>query len=365
MALSFTENKEFTSAGPSLQGKTWNVFENHRWTLNEIRDIKKYVPYIELTEYKLTQSGELTSLKNNLAAIQESTLASTLAGAGAGQVIGSALGTAVGIGGAVLGAVAGGTGSYFSKFTEKVPGKLINPLSPYSNLYPSVPTGMKYTLPYLNVENMTTTAGSWQNADSAATAGAMLGTAQAGAKFFVGEDAEEATKKIGAIIKASQEVAKLSLGLANPGMAVEQIKKFTPNVEGDRVTVVFYLYNTEDINDIQSNWEFLFTLTYQNLPNRRSTNLLDPPCVYSVSVPGFKNFPIAVIEDLKVTNEGTTRIVRFKDGLMVEPGRANNDAKLVPEAYKVTLTVKSLLMNTRNIFWSAYDNNNKINVGFA
>jgi hypothetical protein len=92
---------------------------------------------------------------------------------------------------------------------------------------------------------------------------------------------------------------------------------------------------------------------------------MDPPCVYSVNVPGYKNFPIAVLEDYKVTNEGTTRIVNLDNGNIIEPGQANDRAKLIPEAYKVTLTLKCLLMNSRNIFYSAYDNNNKISVGFA
>ena len=80
-----------SAAAPTIAANRWNVYKDHRWTLNDISGIKKYVPYVELIEYKLTQSGELTSLKNNLAAIEESTTARTIAAAGIGQVLGSAV----------------------------------------------------------------------------------------------------------------------------------------------------------------------------------------------------------------------------------------------------------------------------------
>ncbi len=365
-----TTPQEYKAAAPTLKGRTFQVHETYRWTLNGNNGVRKYVPYIYLKEYKLTQSGEISSLRNSLASIQESTLVRTVFGAQLGAAAGTAVGNFFGrpgrvvgrVAGRVAGAASGALGADGEFLTNNLlPGQEIHYLSPYDGLYPAVETGFEYYLPYLNIDNMTVAAGNWSTIEDS-TAARTLGQVLGLGSQLISESGSGYLKQLGDLLGTAKKAAVAEATLTNPGAAIEQIKKFSPVKTGDTVDVVFYLFNTEDINDIRNNWEFLFTLTYQNLPNRKSVNLLDPPSVYSIEVPGYKRFPIAVIEAFSVVNEGTTRLINLRTGQLVTPGSVGPDVKLIPEAFKVTLKISSLLMNTRNLYYYANDNTNKIAV---
>ena len=365
-------SETYTAGAPKLKGRKFSVHTDYHWTLNGTKSIRKYVPWIYLKEYKLTQSGEISALKNTLASIEESGLASTAFSTGLGSITGAAAGSVIPIIGGTVGEFVGryagaagprdtGTTVVNALLGGRGGGKKINYLSPYDGLYPSEETGFEYFLPYLNVENMTGTAGSWSSvspSDAVAGIASMLGIIPT----ITGGSGKDNIENLGKVLSASRKMAMAEATLNNPGAAIETIKKFAPKDQGDTIEVVFYLFNTESTSEIRRNWEFLFTLTYQNLPNRKSTNLLDPPCVYSVEVPGYKRFPLAVIEAYKVSNEGTTRLINLDTGKLVEPGSVNENVKLIPEAYKISLTLKSLFYNTRNLFYYANDKSSQSNI---
>jgi hypothetical protein len=183
-----------------------------------------------------------------------------------------------------------------------------------------------------------------------------IGKAIAG---YLGKEAKD-------IYEGASAINQAYLELTNPGVSKESVKAFAPSEIGDTLTTSFYLFNTQKQQDIQDNWNFLWTLTYQNLPNRKSINLMDPPCIYSVEVPGFKRFPWAVITGLKVQNVGTTRLIDITTGEIASVAQAanNTNIKIIPEVYKVTITIQSLFMNSRNLFYYMKDGNisTKINV---
>lgn len=337
-----------------------DVHKNYPWTLS--KEIIDYIPYVELIEYKLLQSGELVSLKQSAAAISESIAAqATIAAAGAGRGIdiartlagGRSASNLIQLGTDIVGAGVGAatTVAGFNAFVKQFSGLQEN--NPYLGLYPAEPTKWSYRLPYLNVDNMLQIDNSWAPVDTAAVGsalGSIAGYAGLGALF------KSADKNKASPLELLQAARQTELLLTNPGAAIEKIKKFTPPDKGDQIGLTFYLFNTENFSDIKRNWEFLYTLTYQNLPNRKSINLLDPPCVYNVTVPGYKNFPVAVIESLKVTNEGTTRLINLDTGEVVT-NREDSNVKLIPEAFKVTLNIRSLLTPTQNLF--EYSSNSK------
>ena len=358
-----------------------SVHQDFAWTLSTNKMLRSYVPKIVLIEYKLTQSGQLQSLKLLARALIETPIGTLVASARLNQSVAAAAATAATNN---INAVAGvftAAATYVSlAITEpeitKTLGDLAagvgngtsgpNYMKPYQNLYPSQPTGFVYELPYLNIDNMTSTGGDWKSVDNENTVKnlANLGKAVVGgtAEAILGPLAGAAEtkgimKKISDSLQAGAAAQQISLASTNPGTGVETIKGFIPNSDGDEINITFYLYNTESVEDIQKNWNFLYNLTYQNLPNRRSINLLDPPCVYEVEIPGYKKFPVAAITKLKITNEGTTRLFDIKKGRMPDPNTSTGkDVKMIPEAYKVTMTIKSLFMNTRNLFYYSYDN---------
>ena len=357
---------------PDLTSETYDVKTSYPWTLNENKTLRSYVPALYLYEYKLTRSGELQSLQNTLLGITESPVANTAAGGAVGTAILNAVRPLVGgRAGQVLNSplasvaavVAGGTAANLAVATM-FDGAIYKP---YKGLYPADKTENTYILPYLNIDNMTESAGSWRSVDDS-NISSKIGAVAGGAAGSLGDLSEAATKLVGitgGIYRGLQTLSQLDLALQNPGTAQEKIKAFTPNDTGDSINVSFYLYNTtNDISFLRKNWEFLFKLTYQNLPNRRSINLLDPPCVYEVEIPGFKRFPIAVIDNFKVTNEGTTRLVNINTGEVVSSSSTGDqNVKLIPEAYKVTLKITSLLTNTRNLYYYTFDQKqNKVTV---
>lgn len=363
-------DSKYRQAAPEFIDTTFNIISDYPWTLSENKILRKYVPQITLTEYKLSQSGELSSLINSLLAVAESTAATAVLGAVAGTVAANAaLGFAprevrrspvarrfAAAGSATLGVAA-------AEFTKDMTGAKGAALAPYRGLYPAKPTGNIYIMPYLNVENMSEIAGTWRAADDTKI-GNNLSKVAGGVAASLGDLKEAGTKMVGlaeGMYKGLQTISQLDMALQNPGAAQEKIKAFTPSDTGESINLTFYLYNTtRDITFLRKNWEFLFQFTYQNLPNRKSVNLLDPPCVYEVEVPGYKRFPVAAIESFKVTNEGTTRLVDINTGNLVNQGGKN--VKIIPEAYKVTLKITSLLSNTRNLYYYMYDQDNKINV---
>ena len=333
--------------------KSLDVYKDYDWTLS--KEIVDYVPYIELIEYKLKQSGELISLKQSAAALGESlTSRAVIALAGGTRALESAQAAGNGLIEQSLKAAAGAGAATLATemFIDSFAG--LDTKTPYAGLYPAEPTKWIYRLPYLNVENINVDSG-WAPVDTKALGNALVGLGQyAGIGALLKGKKDEPS-----LLETALQAREVELLLTEPGAAIEKIKKFTPSDKGDQINLTFYLFNTINIDSIKKNWEFLFTLTYQNLPNRRSINLLDPPCVYNVTVPGYKNFPVAVIEKLTITNEGTTRLININSGEVVT-NRDDPDVKIIPEAFKVVLTIRSLFTPTQNLFYYSSNNKDKI-----
>ena len=333
---------------------SFDVHGSYKWALNASAELRKYIPKIVLTEYKLTSSSQARALKLGIAQAAESKLGSTVAGA---QLGGNTL-TAFGVNPGIAKLVGAGVGLLASTQIngKNVVGALtgFQNKTPYKDLYAGELTGFTYTLPYLHTDNMISSAiGAWQGVDAGAAANMVQKGVTAVGKSLGTIVGAATTAGVGALAntyETARAVGDMSLSLSEPGIAKETIKAFTPSQNGDTLTVTFYLFNTQEFKDIRDNWDFLFTLTYQNLPNRRSLNLMDPPCIYSVEVPGYKRFPAAVIEGLQVTNVGTTRLVNIDTGEVTSVVNSSS-VKIIPEAYKVTMTIRSLVMNSRNIFY--------------
>ena len=345
---------------PVLPGQEWDVHGTYNWALNlggYASNIREYVPVLQLEEYDLTSSSQLNAFKLFLSQTQsqfdiakinaktENNIASFIA---KGVIPGN-----------------GSVDSYVGLNNGTAQPGGFSESDPYYGMYQGKKTGNMYYLPYLNSQNMTSNLGTWKGIDGSDIASAIskvAGDKIAGLSFgpkgtnFVSE-----FQKLGLSLSQYGDIGNVTSGLAGiPGVTKETIKTFTPNDTGDTITTTFYLFNTENVNDLLSNWEFLFWLTYQNLPNRKSLSRMDPPCIYTVTVPGFKRFPVAVINGLKVDNIGTTRLVDITTGEMIPQERAinNKNIKIIPEAYKVTITIQSLLINSRNLFYYNYDPTN-------
>ena len=130
-------------------------------------------------------------------------------------------------------------------------------------------------------------------------------------------------------------------------------------------TINFILDNTYDsftdkegVPSYQKNWELIFLLLYQNLPNKRNRLFFDPPVIYRADVPGVFHYLYSYMSKLEVTALGNTQ--PRKISLNIKDNKESTDNKqstetLIPEAFNVSITLESLLPETKNLFLNSYN----------
>lgn len=136
----------------------------------------------------------------------------------------------------------------------------------------------------------------------------------------------------------TSEISKIA-NIGSPGTAhSETVKQFQPASDGGTYTIQFPLINTLGTDDLRKNMKFIQKFKFQNLQFRETINIVRPPCLYSVEIPGIRWSPVAVVSDFTVSSVGNTRIV---------------DGNIVPELYSVTIKMKELITESQNIYMGA------------
>lgn len=395
---------------PNENGGSINIFDNFDWTLTPSPG-RNHIPRIILTEYRQTQSSELRgylySARGKVSDLalagavgaaptaafinQTGALTKTLAGAtsnavtNSGSVLSNSLNKVVAATSAVVDSGAtlatNGLRSVQDKSTNllnSTSADMKQALDPYYGLYAVETTGFSYTFPFFSDTNMMSVSNGWGTPSGNFLAGAKQaggGVMAALGALGVGEDedkdkdkqttketsgidsiAKKGTGAVKGLFNVAGGLEKMALAATAGAQTKQDIKAFTGSTASDSVQVTFYLYNTfadldANPNSLRRNWEFCYLFTYQNLPNRLGINLLDAPCLYSVTIPGFTYMPLATLESLSISNVGNLRLVDIITGETVENAtNVSPTIKMMPEAYKVTMTLKSVLWNTRNLF---------------
>jgi len=238
-------------------------------------------------------------------------------------------------------------------------------LSAYKNLYPSVNTGWKYIFPYFD---------DYYNSS----------------QNVFGDDS--GTQNVLNLISAGTEILQSIAGVAGAlskpfGFSFQEKAKFYnfPS-EGEEFSFTFPLINTGSItfDDVIKNWQLIFLLLYQNKPARIDRNIIEPPVFYEVSLPGQKFHPFCYITNIAVDFKGSRRELQFNldyqniatnealpalfDGnnfsatglnelafasnAPVRDIQSSNAAAkitaIIPDAYVIKITLKSLVTETRN-----------------
>jgi hypothetical protein len=155
-------------------------------------------------------------------------------------------------------------------------------------------------------------------------------------------------------------ISKINEGLTNlakianvnePGVYIERPKFYSFENEGPEIVVKFPLINTgwSTYDDVRLNWQLIFMLIYQNRPNRKSRELIEPACLYEVTVPGVAYMPFAYISSLKVNFVGSRRQMNLEVPLI---GGLSTITTIIPEAYEVELTLTGLLPESKNFLYA-------------
>ena len=217
-------------------------------------------------------------------------------------------------------------------------------LAPYRNLYLTDPTGWVYVLPYFN-NNQANQSNSFSDS---------------------GQTGIFSDKVVGAAAGLVNEAAGLMASLNSPAQItyIEKTKFYNYPTDGEDITVEFPLINTGSVtyDDVVRNWQFLFLLLYQNRPGKTSQNTVDQPVIYQVEVPGVKFFPFCYITSLNIEFVGSRRELNINvptsssiSSDVGNLGQSLNTASgsvsipaVIPDAYKVTISLKSMIANSKN-----------------
>lgn len=201
-------------------------------------------------------------------------------------------------------------------------------LSPYDYLYSTEYTGFNYKLPYMSdayTDNSLSFGGESNNllSDLASLAG----------KFA------EGTQQL--------------VGTLKPGTYIERAQQYSMGESGRNLSFTFPLLNTKRVDDILRNWQLIFGLIYQNRPGRFTRAIIDMPVIYTVQIPGVAFMPYAYISSLSVEFIGSRRMVELTVPVINDSGGPVTCTTIVPDAYKVSITISGLNEESRNFLYAS------------
>lgn len=140
------------------------------------------------------------------------------------------------------------------------------------------------------------------------------------------------------IMKEAETMASSVVALSEPGMFIQRPKFYNFSDDGYEVKVEFYLFNTLKENAYSKNVELITKLIVQNTPHRHNRLLVDPVCIYELTVPGRGFYPYTFISNLNVAHVGTKRTLQGPNGNQI----------IVPDAFHVIIKFKSLTAEMNN-----------------
>lgn len=212
----------------------------------------------------------------------------------------------------------------------------------YENIYGVLESGFRYKFPYFK-NTFKSSNSSYNDVGGPSRPGS--------------EDSGKAGKIAGKAYDMLSTISSIGSQFTM-GFQMDFAKAYNYGTSGPSTTISLYLDNTFDSsidgsrgpNPWQKNWELIFLLLYQNLPNRRNKVFFDPPVIYKCNIPGVLTYIYSYIKDINIECVGNRRVLPVFYG----NGNETSDT-LIPEAYNVTFTVESLLPESKNLFLSSLD----------
>jgi len=386
------------SDGSIVNGSVVDVVNDFYWTYSKLRESRQEVPRVILTEKRQKVNSLISQLKyafGNAFTVAQDTLNQLSQNPLAKQFLGNNVtnnlsNTSNAVGNAKQSA---------TQFVETTVPQIKdnnpifkNPLmKPYENLYITEDTGWKFILPYF--DNYSSAQANVYSGDSNTNFSGIAKMAVDGLTDFT---------DIASTLTKPSDIS-----------FVEKAKLYNYSTEGEEVSFIFPLINTGSatFDDVVRNWELLFLLLYNNKPSRRSVSIVDPPVLYQLDIPGVKFLPFCYVSNIAVEFQGSRRELEFNlsftDNLKVtnipfQLGEENNSNTLnnyntdqtfninapqrslvdkflplptfykseffnnqtsrkiktiVPDAYLIRITVKSLLAETKNFMYSLINTN--------
>jgi len=311
-----------------------NVIRDYDWTYskNKIRKLNE-IPYIKVKEFKLIGNTYMSSLMTTAllfpdivdSNVGQNSFFEKLGTSFSNNSFGKFMGESVSKITAAVSSTAQKTSNWVTEQMKSIDNTANSwgdeqLIKNYSYLYLRHPTPNTYRFPYFSNDYVSINN---QFTDS-----------------YNGND----KTRIQQVLRIANEKAEAVGQYANvasvtePGMFVQRPQFYNFEDKGASFTAEFFLFNTINENAYQKNLDLITKLLVQNTPHRHNRLLVDPPCIYELTVPGRVFYPYACIEEFVVKHVGTKRILKNKQGKDVT----------VPDAYQVQIKFKSLTMEVNN-----------------
>ena len=352
-----------TTTGVGATTTQVNVVRDFYWTYSKLGEARQEVPRIILTERKLRTNALVSQLKYSLGEVFSNKTV-TLANIQqfANDINQPNISDFIGKLKNATAAVPGQIDDFVGKFTNQFNddnNPTVNKskwLEPYRNLYLTDPTGWVYVLPYFD-NNYANQSNSFSESGK------------------VGGLGDAAAPLIGMVTEAAEVTA--SINAPTQITYIEKTKFYNYPTEGEDINVEFPLINTGEVtyDDVIKNWQFLFLLVYQNRPGKTGKNTVDQPVIYQVEIPGTKFFPFCYITAITIDFMGSRREMTIKvptsdttssfagdvAGQFLGSTSGSTPMKaIIPDAYRVRISLKSMTANTKNFMQHMISNHNVV-----
>ena len=315
-----------------------------KWTVSkktEYGNQYEQIPSIILTEYKITSSSSIQSLRRAVSLIPD--VLSTAAGGAVKKTAGAVAAALPPLNTKLQKLLDQGLTAAtdltqqakdLSGFNEHPDIKGNSHLESYKWLYSIVPTNYSYIFPYFNDDYFSINNNWSENSNNS---------------------------KPSKLKEFAENILNIPIDLANsasffdPGIYVERPKFY--NFDQGRsveISVNFPLINTHKFEDIDRNLQIIKNLVLQNLPYRVNQVKSEIPVIYDVKIPGAAHYPFCYIKQLSIKHLGNKRVTtEFNNGTPT----------IIPDAYMVNIRLETLTDDASNFYIQAFGNNlNGINV---
>ena len=330
---------DVSTANADAKEEAIDVIKDYDWTASiNKQQLQEKIPFIRLKEYRITADNAINALATSVFAWSDMQKAGANAVGKMGSIAGAGITDAASAAGLdqeldwiknfkdnkvakVITSKVGALGDSIERYIEMAKTHASKAQSPsdfgpegqhlmdvYGGLYARESTGRTYTFPYYENEYFST-----NNTFSDTTTIPLIG------------------QVFDKINEASQGLA----ALVEPGVYVQRPKYYNFASEGNQFSFAITLYNTITPMAHLKNSQLIQQLILNNLPRRKTKVVVEPPCIYEVLIPGKAFFPYCFITDLRVMHVGTKRLM---------------DGEIVPDAFEVQITIKSLTTDANNFY---------------
>lgn len=151
-----------------------------------------------------------------------------------------------------------------------------------------------------------------------------------------------------------REASSILSGVVNfdaPGIYIEKPKFFNFKETGEEISFRLPLINTgwATFDDVSRNWQLMYMLSYQNRPNRKTRNLIDPAVIYEITIPGVRFYPYAYISEMAINFVGARRRMELR---VPVAGGQRTISTIVPDAYVIDIKLTTLVSETQNFLYA-------------